>query len=138
MERILLAVDGSAPSERAVRTTMELAPCVGAEVIVLHVRETETVPWSLQTVELATPDEASDLVDDAVRTMKDAGIAARGEVAGAVHGSAAREILRLARESDAGMIVMGSRGLSDLAGLVMGSVAHKVLHLADRPVLVVR
>jgi nucleotide-binding universal stress UspA family protein len=33
---------------------------------------------------------------------------------------------------------MGSRGSSDLAGLVLGSTAHKVIHLADRPVLVVR
>jgi len=44
----------------------------------------------------------------------------------------------MAREHDAGVIVMGSRGRSDLAGLVLGSTAHKVIHLADRPVLVVR
>jgi nucleotide-binding universal stress UspA family protein len=36
------------------------------------------------------------------------------------------------------VIVMGSRGRGDLAGLVLGSTAHKVIHLADRPVLVVR
>jgi nucleotide-binding universal stress UspA family protein len=138
METILLAVDGSAPSERAVETTLELAPCVGAEVVVLYVRETEVVPWTAQTVELTTPDEAATLVDGVARKLKDAGVSARGEITDAVHGSAAREILRMARGEDAGMIVMGSRGLSDLAGLVMGSVTHKVLHLADRPVLVVR
>jgi nucleotide-binding universal stress UspA family protein len=138
MKTILLAVDGSAPSTRAVETTMEFAPCVGAEVIVLHVRETEAVPWTAQTVELTTTGEAAALVDGVARRMKDAGLAARGEITDAMHGSAAREILRTARDEDAGMIVMGSRGLSDLAGLVMGSVAHKVLHLADRPVLVVR
>jgi nucleotide-binding universal stress UspA family protein len=38
----------------------------------------------------------------------------------------------------ADVIVMGSRGRGDLAGLVLGSTAHKVIHLADRPVLVVR
>jgi nucleotide-binding universal stress UspA family protein len=37
-----------------------------------------------------------------------------------------------------GVIVMGSRGRSDLTGLVLGSTAHKVIHLTDRPVLVVR
>ncbi|HEV8650268.1 MAG TPA: universal stress protein [Actinomycetes bacterium] len=36
------------------------------------------------------------------------------------------------------MIVMGSRGRTDLAALVLGSVAHKVLHLSDRPVLIAR
>ena len=33
---------------------------------------------------------------------------------------------------------MGSRGRGDLARLLLGSTAHKVIHLADRPVLVVR
>jgi nucleotide-binding universal stress UspA family protein len=36
------------------------------------------------------------------------------------------------------VIVMSSRGRGDLAGLLLGSTAHKVIHLADRPVLVVR
>jgi nucleotide-binding universal stress UspA family protein len=45
---------------------------------------------------------------------------------------------RLRLYLDAEVIIMGSRGRGDLAGLVLGSTAHKVIHLADRPVLVVR
>ena len=55
-----------------------------------------------------------------------------------VFGYAAREIVSDAAGAGADVIVMGSRGRGDLAGLVLGSTAHKVIHLADRPVLVVR
>ena len=55
-----------------------------------------------------------------------------------MYGHAAREIVADAIEIDCGIIVMGSRGRGDLAGLVVGSTAHKVIHLADRPVLIVR
>jgi nucleotide-binding universal stress UspA family protein len=134
-ESILLAVDGSGPSNRAVGTTLDLATKLGSEVIVVHVRERES---GRLDYEPTASDRAAELVDETVRKVKDAGVSARGEVHSAVFGRAARAILEVANESGASMVVMGSRGLSDLAGLVMGSVTHKVLHLAHCPVLVVR
>jgi nucleotide-binding universal stress UspA family protein len=56
----------------------------------------------------------------------------------AIYGQAADQIVAAARDHDAGVIVMGSRGRSDLTALVLGSTAHKVIHLSDLPVLVVR
>ena len=53
-------------------------------------------------------------------------------------GHVARLIVAAARDHEAGMIVLGSRGRGDLTALLLGSVAHKVIHLADHPVLVVR
>ena len=46
-------------------------------------------------------------------------------------GDPAKEILSVANEEDANIIVMGRRGLGDLAGLLLGSVSHKVTHLAE-------
>lgn len=45
-------------------------------------------------------------------------------------GDPAKEILAQAERTGANLIVMGSRGVSDLKGLLMGSVSHKVSHLA--------
>jgi len=65
-------------------------------------------------------------------------VEAHGEVRNTTFGHAAREIMGDAKEHDVSVIVMGSRGRGDLAGAILGSTAHKVIHLADRPVLVVR
>ena len=46
-------------------------------------------------------------------------------------GDPAKRILEQAKKSHANLIVMGSRGLSDVKGLLMGSVSHKVSNLAD-------
>jgi nucleotide-binding universal stress UspA family protein len=73
-----------------------------------------------------------------VEAFTRAGIKAHGVVRDTVFGYAAREIVSDAEEHGVDVIVMGSRGRGDLAGLVLGSTAHKVIHLADRPVLVVR
>ena len=85
-----------------------------------------------------TGDEARTTADRAVAALAQAGITASGEARNTPFGHAPREIVGEARDFGAGVIVMGSRGHGDLAGLVLGSTAHKVIHLADRPVLVVR
>jgi nucleotide-binding universal stress UspA family protein len=77
-------------------------------------------------------------VEHAAQELHDAGVKAHYEVRNALYGQAAREIVDDASAHDAGVIVMGSRGRSDLTGLLLGSTAHKVIHLSDRPVLVVR
>ncbi len=98
-EKVLLAVDGSDHSMRAVPIAGEIAERFGSELVVLNVQE---------------------------------------EVVRAPVGQVARLLLDVARDEGAGLIVMGTRGLSDWGRLLMGSVAHKVLHLSEIPVLVVR
>ena len=74
----------------------------------------------------------------AVSLSTAAGVKAHGDVGTTLFGYAARNIIDDAKEHDVDVIVMGSRGRGDLAGLILGSTAHKVIHLADRPVLIVR
>jgi nucleotide-binding universal stress UspA family protein len=137
-DRILVAVDHSEISDRAVVAARDLAVLSKGEVWVLHLRERETAP----KVGVLVPDESTDAANAAVAAAVDmlaqAGVKAHGEVRNTIFGYAAREIISDAEEVGADVIVMGSRGRGDLAGLVLGSTAHKVIHLSDRPVLVVR
>lgn len=135
-ERLLVAVDHSQVSPRVIAAARDLASLSNGKVWVLHVREREFGRLGLTPSE---PDEeAQQAVRDGVEALIQAGVDAQGEVREAVYGHAAGEIVNNAREHDAGVIIMGSRGRSDLAGLVLGSTAHKVIHLSDRPVMVVR
>ncbi len=135
-EKILVAIDGSEPSIRALETVREMALASKGEVLVFHC--VERFVGYAGAIETETPEEITDLVDTAVRTLKDAGVNARGEIAHLIAGRTAREILDTAKAFDADLIALGSRGLTDLAGVLLGSVTHKVIHLADRPVLVIR
>ena len=135
-DKILVPVDGSGASSRAVHVAADLASRYGAEVIVLHVHEHEY----LYGVDAAPEklDEAVDLVEDHVRSMKNSGLSARGTVVSGPFGRTARAILDAVDEENIDLIVIGTRGLSDRIRLLLGSVAHKVLHRAGVPVLVVQ
>jgi nucleotide-binding universal stress UspA family protein len=136
LEKILLAVDMSDHARKAVPAASELARAGGGSVHVLHVRELYyPVP---PTVVGDTPEEAQQLVDGVVAELKQAGVEADGAVRPSTGGSPAAAILEHAREVGAGLVVVGSRGLSNLGGLLLGSVAHKVIQLSSCPVLVVR
>jgi nucleotide-binding universal stress UspA family protein len=135
-DRLLVAVDDSEVSGRVIAAAKDMASLSKGKVWVLHVREREFGRLGLTPSE---PDEeAQQAVREGVDALIQAGIDAQGEVREAVFGQAAREIVNDAKKHDAGIIIMGSRGRSELTALVLGSTAHKVIHLTDRPVLVVR
>jgi nucleotide-binding universal stress UspA family protein len=134
---LLVAVDHSEITERVLAAACDLAALSHGEVWVLHLREREVLPRAGLIASEST-DEAQAAVDAAVDELAKAGVTAHGTVRNTIFGHAAREIIEDAKEHDADVIVMGSRGRGDLTGLLLGSTAHKVIHLADRPVLVVR
>ena len=137
-DRILVAVDHSEMSDRAVRAARDLAVLSGGEVWVLHLREREMGAKTGVLRIDETTEDANAQVAASVEVFAEAGVKAHGEIRNTIFGYAAREIINDAIEVDADVIVMGSRGRGDLAGLLLGSTAHKVIHLSDRPVLVVR
>jgi nucleotide-binding universal stress UspA family protein len=133
LEKILLAVDESEHARKAVPAAIELARAGGGTVQVLHVRD---VVFATAVVDDSDKD-ARRLVAGVVEELKQAGVAAEGSVRSSTAGPA-RAILEQARDLDATLIILGSRGLGALGGLLLGSVAHKILQLASCPVLVIR
>jgi nucleotide-binding universal stress UspA family protein len=137
-EKILVAVDHSEITARVLDAARGLASLSRGEVWVIHLRERETVGRTGLLTSSESSEEAGADVTEVVDALTQAGIEAHGVVRDTLFGHAAREIVTEAKERGADVIVMGSRGRSDLAGLVLGSTAHKVIHLTDRPVMVVR
>ena len=139
-EKILLAVDGSRQSSKAVSVASKIAQsyAVGgqASVEVCHVREFEFARPGGE-VPREESSEAHAIVAAAVERLLAEGVSAKGTIVPA-EGTAAQALLQEARSSGADLIVMGSRGRSDLAALLHGSVSHKIVQHTDCPALIVR
>jgi|ERR1700687_1741733 len=141
-KRILVPLDGSTYAKRAIPVAIEVAQKFQSDVLVLHVREHDgnlAAAYSPETAIALSPEtstEASELIDDALKAIREARIYAKGELRNAAVGQVAKVIVETATDNRSDLIVMGSRGLSDLKGLLLGSVTHKVIQLANIPVLV--
>jgi nucleotide-binding universal stress UspA family protein len=133
---IMVSIDGSSYSQNCLPTAIEIAKKFGSDVFILHVSEHDRGRASVYSLE--SPAEATKLVADAVEATRKAGIKVAGEVhdAGAQH--TAKVIVETASAKGIDLIVMGSRGLSDIQGVFLGSVAHKVIQTSMIPVLVDR
>ncbi len=139
---ILLAIDVATHDNplghvsAAVAMTHELIRNDAEQVVVLHVRE-----FSVARLHRMMTDgggaEGQRAVRSIVSRLRASGIHACGEVREADMGHVAQTIIDAAREFDARVIVLGSRGHTDLPRSPIGSVAAHVLHHAAIPVLIV-
>ncbi|WP_166179251.1 universal stress protein [Rubrobacter tropicus] len=145
--KILLAVDGSTGSDHAARTATNLSRALDSELRVVLVGARAVDPGTLAAIPLlggepgtrareALERDARARLEGAVEKIRASG----GEVSEArvEFGSPDVEIVRLAEELDAGLVVVGSRGLGPLRRAVMGGVSRSVVRHAHCPVLVAR
>jgi nucleotide-binding universal stress UspA family protein len=149
--KIVLATDGSEDANQAARTAADLAQKTSSELHVVYVGGEGFYETPL--VDLATLEptwiarEYPDLVSNLERTERELldneieQVRAAGGMVAQAHlrmGEAAPEIVDLAEEIGAGLIVMGSRGQSGIKRALLGSVSESVVKHAHCPVLVVR
>lgn len=135
-EKILVAIDESEVSERVLTAAEDLARLSGGEIWLLHVWEGE--PSVHKSVSARSYEDAHSWLNAAAEKLAASGIKAHPVVVANLFGYAAREITNIAVALEVSVIFMGTRGRNGVTELLAGSTAHKVLHLADRPVVVVR
>jgi nucleotide-binding universal stress UspA family protein len=141
---VLLATDGSKDAELATTTALELANSTSSELHIVLVQEPVYAYVDPSGYPFSPSAELEHELEQQARMRLDAEVQKRRSAGGAVAeahlrvGAAGAEIVDLAQEIGAGLIVMGSRGLGGIRRALMGSVSDSVVRHAHCPVMVVR
>lgn len=142
-KKILWPTDFSEPAYEGLRIATELATQFSSEILLVHVvAPMPTMAGASAPTGFHLPTVLEELQESAHKSLEDirqaeipAKIQARSFV---VHGKPANEIVRLAAQEKADIVVIPTHGESGWQRFVFGSVAEKVVRLADCPVLTVR
>lgn len=136
--KILLPVDGSRHSLNAAGYAVALAKATGAKVILVTVYRGEAI---------LTDDPPYQTIPDEMRQKAGHRLAPYREMLAKANvpfdemileGPTAEAIADAAQRRAVDVIIMGSKGRSNLGGLIFGSNAHTLLHIAPCPVMVIR
>ena len=141
MAGIVVAIDGSSNSERALDWALRHAAALNAPLTVLTVHEVPKSYWGRIPVagpadEAAVKEEslAADEMTQRVASRLGDGAPAKVSVR-AVIGFVVEEIVNASRDAD--MLVMGARGIGGFARLLVGSVSSQVVQHAVCPVVII-
>jgi len=147
-KKILVPMDLSECSQKALRAAVDLASIYGGEVFLLHVidkptgqyHDKEDVDDELNAIQT----DESDLMNDALKFAADAKESGKPELTRdrifirIASGAPAAEIVKAANESQTEMIVMGTHGRTSIKEMFLGSTAERVAREASCAVLVVK
>ena len=139
---ILLATDGSEEAQLASTTAADLAEKTNSELHVLTVGpdyplyELPEHPAEFEDVLRENRRRAKVVLEQQAKRIEESGVTVKETHL--LEGSAAEEIVELAEEIGAGLIVMGSRGHGRLRRTLLGSVSDAVVRHAHCPVTIVR
>ena len=134
---IILAVDGSEYSHRAIAYAKSLTERYEANLWLVHVFPHTSDLLGYEDFERLYAKRKSAgqaVLDKAKEILGRTNLKVSEEL---LDGSEAEEILKVAENHQADLIVMGTRGFGAVKGLLVGSVSRKVIHLATCPVMVV-
>jgi nucleotide-binding universal stress UspA family protein len=129
IEKLLVAVDGSANADKALNYAVKLCQPFRAGITLLHVEEASLFELEPKR----TKNVGKQILADAAAKIKDMTFNTRLEI-----GDPATVILRVALCKNYDLIVLGSRGLSSVKRFLLGSVSADVSMHAQRSVLIFR
>ena len=137
MKRILVAVDGSPHSLKAVRSALEAAPSAELHLINVRAHLTGTAASHLgrKAVDDYHLDEGMKDLAPAIEAARSAGVTPKHHVC---VGAPGETIARFAEQIGADTIVIGSKGRGQVSDIVLGSAVQAVLEESKVPVLVVK
>lgn len=144
--KLLVATDGSPLSRKAVKSAIDLAGAIGAELVALYVVPRYPVsyfeggisvsPQEVARIEKQWTDKGQDVVDGVASAAQAAGIKSKAVVARS--DLVAESILAAAKKHRCDLIVMASHGRKGIKRILLGSETQHVLTHSTVPVLVLR
>ena len=146
MKRILIPVDCSEFSERAVEQGKKMAKAFGSEVVLMYVVAARAINprFSMDVSSSRIEDSETVCEGSTAKEMMEKYKESFGEMKDKVeivieHGIIADEIIDVINNNDFDLVIMGSHGIgSALYRTLLGSVTNKVIHHSTKPIMVIR
>lgn len=135
MKKILLGFDGSEGSDMALNKAMALVDQYGELILLAVVPSPSDKTFVDIEMYKRMRKKAESLISDAISDIGSHEYKITGMIE---EGDAAAKIIDVANKLDVDLIVLGSRGTSEIGRYLLGSVANKVVQYAHKPVMVVR
>lgn len=139
MKRILVALDGSESSLKAMRMAADIALRFGSKLTLVHVIPKLLLPPDVYGLTIAEVEKehrsfADKLLARAVAELAEPSLEVTTTV---LYGSPAEALAEEGAASEVGLVVVGSRGHGAVARMFLGSVSDRLVHISSKPVLIV-
>lgn len=137
--KILVAVDGSKPSLKAVQLLVEHCDWYReppeVELVTVHLPVPKVAPIPKSQLDRYYAEEGGAMLAAAKKKLAAAGVPYRARI---LVGPIAESLVKQAKRERCDLIYIGTRGMTGLGAALIGSTAIKVLHISEIPVLLVK
>lgn len=144
MKKVMIATDGSDMSKRAALVGIDIAKRAGGSIIALYVVDVSRIshlpgyamiPGIKEKIIALMKEEGKQATDFAEDRAGEMDVPCQKIIS---QGNPIEELLRLSRDLEADLLVLGSRGRTGVEKYILGSVAEKVVIQSSIPVLLIK